>query len=311
LSGEKIAAFGRVTARRALPGANKGTGKSARFRKFAPWHGPCTPRGGSTIAPEGGTLVENTFLVGLSQLIASRRSMEVIANNLANLSTPAYKKESVAFEQYLMNVPATEAEGGGTVQVAFVLDRGVVRDIASGRLEQTNGALDFALSGPGYFVVDTPEGERYTRNGHFQLDNQGRVVTDDGNVVQSDGGAIAIQQQDSDIQVGPDGTISIRNQVGAAVQLLGKMRIVTFADERTLKKAGMSLFDAEGQPAIPATGETRVHQGVVEKSNVEPVVEITKMIDVLRAYQSMTEMTKASEELEKRAIEQLGTVPQA
>jgi flagellar basal-body rod protein FlgF len=263
------------------------------------------------MAPEGGTLVENTFLVGLSQQIASRRSMDVIANNLANISTPAFKRETVQFEQYLVDVPATEAEGGGTVQVAFVLDRGVVRDLSSGRFEQTNGVLDFALSGPGYFVVDTPEGERYTRNGHFQLDNQGRVVTDDGYVVQSDGGAIAVQQQDSDIQVGPDGTISIRNQVGASVQLLGKMRIVTFADERTLKKAGMSLFDAEGQPAIPATGDVRVHQGVIEKANVEPVIEITRMIDVLRAYQATTEMTQASEELLKRAIEQLGTVPQA
>ena len=254
--------------------------------------------------------MENTFLVGLSQQIASHRSMEVIANNLANLSTPAFKKESVAFEEYLTNVPATETEGGGITPVSFVLDRGVVRDLSSGRLEQTNGVLDFALEGPGYFVVDTPQGERYTRNGHFQLNNQGQVVTDDGYLVQSDGGAIALQQQDSDIAVGPDGTISIKNQVGASVQLLGKMRIVNFADERMLKKAGASLFDAAGQPATPAT-EARVHQGVVEKSNVEAVIEITKMIDVLRAYQASTEMTKQSEEMYRRAIEQLGSVPSA
>ena len=124
--------------------------------------------------------MENTFLVGLSQQIASHRAMEVIANNLANLSTPAFKKESVAFEEYLTNVPATETEGGGVTPVAFVLDRGVVRDLSSGRLEQTNGVLDFALEGRGYFVVDTPQGERYTRNGLFQLNNQGQVVTDDG-----------------------------------------------------------------------------------------------------------------------------------
>ena len=255
--------------------------------------------------------MENTFLVGLSQQLASRRSMEVIANNLANLSTPAFKRETVQFEQYLESVPATEAEGGGTVDVAFVLDRGVVRDLSSGRFEQTNGALDFALSGPGYFVVDTPQGERYTRNGHFQLDNEGRVVTDDGFVVQSDGGAIAVQQQDSDIQVGSDGTISVRNQVGASVQLLGKMRIATFADERSLKKLGMSLFDAGGQPAVAATGQVKVHQGVIEKSNVEPVIEISRMIELMRAYQATTEMTKAAEELLKRAIEKLGTVPQS
>src|SRR5215510_6223118 len=124
------------------------------------------------------------------------------------------------------------------------------------------------------FVVDTPEGERYTRNGHFQLDNQGRVVTDDGYVVQSDAGAIQVQNQDSDIEVGPDGTISIRNAVGASVQLLGKMRIATFANERALKKTGASLYDAECKTVQPPTGAMRVHQGLLERSNVEPMIEI-------------------------------------
>jgi flagellar basal-body rod protein FlgF len=122
--------------------------------------------------------------------MASHRAMEVIANNLANLSTPAFKRESVQFEQYMVPVPATEAEGGNTVDVSFVLDRGVVRDLSEGRFERTNAVLDFAITGPGYFVVQTPNGDRYTRNGHFQLDNEGRMVTDDGYVVQSDGGAI-------------------------------------------------------------------------------------------------------------------------
>src|SRR5262249_41679252 len=157
------------------------------FPEDSRWHGPCTSSRGRS-GSRRGRKVENTFLVGLSQQLASRRSMDVIANNLANLSTPSFKRETVQFEQYMTRLPATEAEGGGMMDVAFVLDRGVVRDLSAGRLEQTNGVLDFALSGPGYFVVDTPEGERYTRNGHFQLDNQGRVVTDDGYVVQSDAG---------------------------------------------------------------------------------------------------------------------------
>jgi len=255
--------------------------------------------------------VENTFLVGLSQQMASHRSMDVIANNLANLSTPAFKREAVQFEQYMVPVQATEAEGGGTVNVSFVLDRGVTRDLSEGRFERTNAVLDFAVTGPGYFVVQTPNGDRYTRNGHFQLDNQGRVVTDDGYQVQSDGGAIQVQPQDSDIQVGSDGTISISNTVGASVQLLGKMRIVTFANERALKKAGTSLYDAAGQTAEAATGAVRVHQGMMERSNVEPMIEITRMIDVLRAYQSSADLTQSSEDLLKRAIEQLGSVPQS
>jgi len=254
--------------------------------------------------------VENSFLVGLSQQMASHRAMEVIANNLANLSTPAFKRESVQFEQYMVPVQATEAEGDGTVNVSFVLDRGVVRDLSEGRFEQTNAVLDFALTGPGYFVVQTPNGDRYTRNGHFQLDDQGRVVTDDGYVVQSDGGAIQVQQQDSDIEVGPDGTISIKNAVGASVQLLGKMRIVTFDNERGLKKAGTSLYDAPGLQPQAATAAVRVHQGMIERSNVEPMIEITRMIDVLRAYQSTSDMTQSGEDLLKRAIEQIGAVPQ-
>ena len=255
--------------------------------------------------------MENTVLVGLSQQMASHRAMEVIANNLANLSTPSFKRESVQFEQYVVPVPATEAEGGTTVDVSFVLDRGVVRDLSEGRFERTDAVLDFAITGPGYFVVQTPNGDRYTRNGHFQLDNEGRVVTDDGYVVQSDGGAIQVQSQDSDISVGPDGTISVRNAVGASVQLLGKMRIATFADERALKKAGMSLYDAAGQPAQPATSAVRIHQGLMERSNVEPMIEITRMIEVLRAYQSTSDLTQSSEDLLKRAIEQLGNVPQS
>jgi flagellar basal-body rod protein FlgF len=248
--------------------------------------------------------VENTFLVGLSQQLASTRAMEVIANNLANLSTPAFKREGVDFQQYVMALPATEAEGGATVDVSFVLDQGITRDLSNGRLEQTGGLLDVALTGPGYFVVQTPNGERYTRNGHFTLDDQGQVVTDEGYQVQSDGGGITLQPQDGDLHIAADGTLS------TSLQLLGKLRVVTFADERALKKAGTSLYDAAGQTA-QAADAVRVRQGTVERSNVEPVIEIAHMIDVLRAYQASVELTKSGEDLLKSTIEKLGAVPTA
>lgn len=248
--------------------------------------------------------MENSFLVGLSQQMATNRAMEVIANNLANLSTPAFKREAIEFQQFIVPAPATEAEGGGMVNVSFVLDHGVTRDLSNGRLEQTGSTLDLAISGQGYFVVQTPEGERYTRNGHFKLDDQGRVVTEDGYQVQSDGGAITLQPQDGDLQVAPDGSLSTR------LQLLGKLRIVNFADERALRKAGASLYDAGGQPTQPAPA-ARVRQGMMERSNVEPVIEIAHMIEVLRAYQTSADLTKSGEELLKQAIEKLGAVPTA
>jgi len=248
--------------------------------------------------------VENSFLVGLSQQMATNRAMEVIANNLANLSTPAFKRESMQFEQYMVPVPATEAEGGGTTNVSFVMDKGVTRDLAQGRVEQTGSTLDMAIDGAGYFVVQTPDGERYTRNGHFKLDEQGQVVTDDGYQVQSDGGAITLQPQDGDLRVANDGSLS------NALQPMGKIRVVTFADEKTLKKAGASLYDAGGQ-APQTAANPRVRQGMIERSNVEPVIEIAHMIDVMRAYQASADLTKSGEDLLKQAIEKLGAVPTA
>jgi flagellar basal-body rod protein FlgF len=250
----------------------------------------------------GRSHVENTFLVGLSQQMAANRSMEVIANNLANLSTPAFKRESVQFEQYLVPVQATDAEGGGTVNVSFVLDKGLARDTSEGRFESTGSLLDLAISGQGYFVVSTPTGDRYTRNGHFRFDDQGNVVTEQGFQVQSDAGAITLQPQDGDLRVASDGSLSTNTQ------LLGKLKVVTFADERQLQKVGSSLYDAGGQtPQAAAT--TRIRQGVIERSNVEPIIEISRMIETLRAYQASAGLTQSGEDLLKQAIEKIGAVP--
>ena len=135
-------------------------------------------------------------------------------------------------------------------------------------------------------------------------DDQGNLVTEDGFQVQSDGGAITLQPQDGDLQVAADGTVSTR------LQLLGKLRVVSFANERTLKKVGGGLYDAGGQTAQAST-TARVHQGLVERSNVEPVIEIAHMIEVLRAYQMSSDLTKSGEDLLKQAIEKLGAVPTA
>jgi flagellar basal-body rod protein FlgF len=246
--------------------------------------------------------VENSFLVGLSQQMATNRAMEIVANNLANLSTPAFKRESIQFQEYMVPVPATETEGGGTTNVAFVLDRGVARDLSEGRFDPTGAPLDLAIAGNGYFVVQTPDGERYTRNGHFSLNDQGIVVTDDGYQVQSDGGAITLQPQDGELKVGSDGTLSTN------LQLLGKVRIVEFPNERALKKTGASLYEAPGQTAQAST-TARIRQGMMEKSNVEPMIEISRMIEIMRAYQTSSDLTKSGEDLLKQAIEKLGAVP--
>src|ERR1700754_564269 len=105
--------------------------------------------------------MDNALLISLSHQIASYRSMDVIANNLANVSTPAFQREEPTFQEYVMNVPPAEGQSG-IQSLSFVQDAGIVRDLSEGRLENTGGQFDFAIHGKGYFAVQTPNGERYT-----------------------------------------------------------------------------------------------------------------------------------------------------
>ncbi|MBL6854579.1 MAG: flagellar hook-basal body complex protein, partial [Alphaproteobacteria bacterium] len=133
--------------------------------------------------------MDNALLVSLSHQIASYRSMDVIANNIANVSTPAFQREEPTFQEYVMNVPPAEGQSG-TQSLSFVQDAGIVRDLSEGRLATTGAPFDFAIHGKGYFVVQTPNGERYTRAGHFTLNDSGQLVTSNGDAVQGDSGAI-------------------------------------------------------------------------------------------------------------------------
>jgi flagellar basal-body rod protein FlgF len=242
--------------------------------------------------------MDNSLLVSLSQQLASYQSMDVIANNIANVSTPGYRREQPTFQEYVTQLPA----GDGTMQdVSFVQDTGIVRDMSQGTLQQTGGTYDLALKGKGFFVVQTPGGERYTRNGHFTLDPAGQIVDDSGNPLMGDGGAITITNEDGDVHVGADGTLSGRNGQ------LGKLRIASFADEAALTKQGLNLFAATETPQTAA--DVKITQGALEGSNVQPVVEISRMVEVMRAYQATATMTQTQEDLMRQAIDKLGQTP--
>ena len=240
--------------------------------------------------------MENALLVGLSAQMALRRNMEIIANNLANTSTSGFKREAPVFEELMVSV---DDETVGTTEVSFVRDWGVLRDMTEGPLQQTGSPLDVAVEGMGFLVVRTAEGERYTRDGHLKLDAQGRLVTSDGNPVLSDGGEITIPPGANDIKIAQDGTVSTAQGVA------GRLRVVS-APLGAMKKEGKNLYTADETPS-PAEN-ARVLQGLIERSNVEPVVEMTKMIEVLRAYQHATETLNATDELIRRATQKLGDV---
>ena len=245
--------------------------------------------------------MDNALLVSLSQQLAAYRSMDVIANNLANLSTPAFKRETVKFEEVIQQVqPSGDQSGPQTL--SFVQDKGVVRDLSEGRLDRTGAPYDLAVNGNGYFVVQTGVGERYTRNGHLTLNGDGQLITDGGDPILGDGGPIAVTVDDGDIHIAADGTISGKQGE------MGKFRVVDFADERALQKEGDSLYStAQSPPAAAAS--TRIMQGTLETSNVEPVIEISRMIDVMRAYQATSTLAQSQDDLKRQAITKLGSTP--
>lgn len=241
--------------------------------------------------------MENAFLVSLSRLSTLKREMDVIANNLANVSTDAYKSESVLFGEYI----SPSAEGGGKApEVSFVIDYGLVRNLSAGNLLQTGSPLDIANSGEGYYAVQFKDQIAYTRNGNFHLSNKGELVSSDGNqVLSADLKPIIIPPGSELPDVASDGTIS---GPGLPTQKLG---VFSFADQQALQKIGANLFTTDEERTPLPRNKINLVQGSVETSNVQPVAEITRMIDVLRKYQSASQLTENEDELTRKAIDQL------
>jgi len=243
--------------------------------------------------------MDNTLLISLSHQIASYRSMDAIANNLANVSTPAFQREEPTFHEFVVNVPPAEGQVG-TQSLSFVQDAGLARDLSEGRLDMTGAPFDVAIHGKGYFVVQTANGDRYTRDGHFTLNDAGQIVTSNGDAVQGDSGPITITPDDGDVHIAADGTVS-----GKTGQI-GHLRVVDFENPRALVKEGASLYATDQSPVT--ADNFKLQSGMLETSNVEPVIEIAHMIEVMRAYQATATLTQTQEDLMRQAIDKLGSM---
>ncbi|RJF87110.1 flagellar basal-body rod protein FlgF [Oleomonas cavernae] len=245
--------------------------------------------------------MENALYVGLSQQMVLERQMEMVANNIANLNTTAFKGERPVFQEYVM-------QAGQNKPVSFVLDYGVSRDSRAGVLTPTDSPFDVAMNGDGWFSVQTPNGVRYTRNGHFTMDPDGRMVTREGYALLDDGGGeITIDQPELGTPViGRDGTVA------QGTNQIGRVGVFTFANDQQLRAAGDSLYEAPAGAAPTAANDTaQVVQGMLEGSNVQPVVEMTRMIDLQRRYQTMQNLMTSDHDLQRTAIQRLGRVNQA
>jgi flagellar basal-body rod protein FlgF len=252
--------------------------------------------------------MENALLIGLSRQTALERQVNVVANNIANVNTTGYKADNTLFEEFL-NTPAHEDNFvGRDRRVSFVQDRGTFRDFSQGAAEETRNPLDVAIDGSAFLTVQTAGGERYTRDGGLHINNQGQLVTAAGNTVLGTSGPIVFQPTDHDINITPDGTITVVEGNGRTDSQRGKLRLVNFADAQKMLKEGFNLY-AAGEGAPQADTKSTVRQGYIEKSNVNAVTEMSRLMEVSRAYTSIATLMQQQSELQKTAIQQLADVP--
>ena len=253
--------------------------------------------------------MENMLLVGLSRQMTLERQIDVVANNVANTNTNGFKADKPLFQEYLASNASEDEFSRADRRVSFVVDRGTYRDFSQGATEETKNPLDVAIDGNGFLVVQTPAGERYTRNGGLQINTQGQLVTASGHPVLGTGGPIVFQPGDKEVSIADDGGVSVRQGLSPADSLRGKLRVVSFAQAQSLLKEGSNLYSAgAGANPQPATN-IKVRQGYIEKSNVNAVAEMSHMIEVTRAYTQMATMLQSQSDLHKSAIEKLADVP--
>jgi flagellar basal-body rod protein FlgF len=247
--------------------------------------------------------MNNALYVGLSRQMTLQTQMNVIANNIANSDTAGFKVEGLMVGEDVER-PATKGFANPSVssKISFVHDSGMGRDFSQGGLKQTGGTFDLALHGGGFFQIQTASGNRLTRDGRFTLDAQGQIVDTAGDpVLSSNGNPINIDPTKTAPLIARDGTIS---QDGV---IAGKIGVFKVADRSQLSKQGDGLLDTGGQtPTADAPG--KIEQGMIENSNVDPILEMTQMIAVSRAYEQVANMMSQTGSLSDESIQRLGKV---
>ncbi|MEO1554729.1 MAG: flagellar hook-basal body complex protein [Pseudomonadota bacterium] len=215
--------------------------------------------------------MSNSIYATISRQDGLLKELQVVANNLANSNTTGYKTDRAVFAEYIVNT------GHQTPSLSMGALSGHTFDLAQGTVDFTGGQFDIAIQGEGFFALQTPEGERLTRAGAFQLSATGELITPDGaNVLDSGNTPIQIPPDAARISIAGDGSIS------ADGELLGQLGV--FRANGQLQRDTDTRFTAEG--GTEAIENATVLQGALEQSNVSPVLEMARMIEVQRAYEA-------------------------
>lgn len=236
--------------------------------------------------------MDNAGYVSLSRQSGLMRELNMIANNIANVSTSGYRRESVIFAEHV------KAMDGGDPSLSIATMNHRYVDFSAGQISGSDNPLDMAIEGDGFFLVESPDGPRLTRAGSFSLNGVGELVNSEGRrVLDEGGGALVLPPQSTSIAVAADGSITADNQP------VGRIGVVT-ADAAYLVREGDNMFRAErGYTPVDAP---RVRQNALEGSNVSAVTEIAHLIEVQRAYEMGQSFMQSDDERIKRTVRELG-----
>jgi flagellar basal-body rod protein FlgF len=233
--------------------------------------------------------IQRPQAVMLSMQEAQWQRLNTAANNLANAST-------YGFKSHILKTEEVKQKSRDSKMVSFIKTAGVVRDMSSGGIHRTGNPLEVALIGPGYFMVKTPSGNRYTRNGQFTTNIEGQLVMASTQfpVLGESGSEISLPVGLKGLSIGEDGSISANGQV------LGRLAVVSFDNEQGLQNEGSNLYKTS-EDAKP-TKDTQVIQGALEESNVSPMQESINLMEILRAFENAQKIIDEFEQLQRKAL---------
>jgi flagellar basal-body rod protein FlgF len=250
--------------------------------------------------------MQNSLLVGLSRQMSLSHQIDILANNIANIDTTGFKADTAVFSEYLMPGASDGDFSGKDNRISFVQDTGTWIDFSPGTMQRTGDPLDVAINGKGFFQVQTSRGPRYTRNGAFAINAQGQLVTSGGDLVLGTTGPMNFAPTDRNVIISGSGMISTRDGNSTTSIQRGQLQLVDFDNPQQMQKDGASLFqappEANQKPIAPGTS---VVQGSIEKSNVEPILEMTRMIAITRSYSDVASILQQQGELRRNSLNQL------
>ena len=234
--------------------------------------------------------MDNGIYIMTTRQQALFKAMEVTANNLANANTNGYHSEETLFSAYLEK----DNNSGQKNKMAFSRDEATFINTTQGSIKATGNPLDVAIDGNAYFQVQTPLGNRFTKAGNFTRNGEGTIVNQEGYpVLDNNGGVITLPEEAQNIEIGETGTIKVDGQEFATLNL------AQFANEQALQRSSGTLFLAFATPQ--QAENARVVQGAVENSNVQPIRELTQMIEISRQTTGTAKYIETMYDLQRKA----------